>query len=244
MSGVPGEAVLRAVPARPGSRAVEESAPSTAPEPARGAPPVVERVASAALPIGAGPYRAVAYRVNDGTGVEHLALVLGDVAAAAGTPRGALVRIHSECLTGDVLGSQRCDCGPQLDHALDAIATEGRGVVVYLRGHEGRGIGLAEKIRAYALQERGLDTVDANLALGLPVDDRSYAAGAAILADLGVRRLRLMTNNPDKLTALADHGLEVVERIAVPAATTPHNVAYLRTKRTRMGHGIDGLDGD
>lgn len=205
------------------------------------APVTVERVASAALPIAAGGFHAVAYRTHDG--VEHLALVLGDVRAAARAAEGALVRVHSECLTGDVLGSQRCDCGPQLDHALDEIASEGHGVVVYLRGHEGRGIGLAEKIRAYALQEQGLDTVDANAALGLPVDARCYAAAASILAELGVGRLRLMTNNPDKPAALVASGLEVVARVAVPAVVTPHNVAYLRTKRTRMNHRIAGLDG-
>ncbi|MFC4004130.1 bifunctional 3,4-dihydroxy-2-butanone-4-phosphate synthase/GTP cyclohydrolase II [Prauserella oleivorans] len=196
---------------------------------------LVEPVASAAMPTEFGDFRAVAYRSTlDGT--EHLALVLGDVAEAGHTDAGALVRVHSECLTGDILGSLRCDCGAQLEQALRAVADEGSGAVVYLRGHEGRGIGLAHKIRAYALQEQGLDTVDANLAQGLPVDSRSYGIGAQILADLGIRRLRLITNNPAKYGGLDGYGLDIVGRVALPVTQTPHNVRYLRTKRTRMGH--------
>lgn len=157
----------------------------------------------------------------------------------SGSPAGVLVRVHSECLTGDVLGSLRCDCGAQLEQALKAIAEEGCGVVVYLRGHEGRGIGLGHKIRAYAFQERGLDTADANTAQGLPVDSRSYGVGAQILGDLGVRRLRLITNNPDKIGGLEGYALEIVGRVAVPAAVTPHNLRYLVTKRDRMGHQLE-----
>lgn len=196
---------------------------------------LVEHVATSSMPTVFGDFRAVAYRSTlDGT--EHLALVLGDVAAAGDTDRGTLVRVHSECLTGDILGSLRCDCGAQLEQALRAIADEGCGAVVYLRGHEGRGIGLAHKIRAYALQEQGLDTVDANTAQGLPVDSRSYGTGAQILTDLGVRRLRLITNNPAKYGGLDGHGLEIVGRVALPTTENPHNVRYLRTKQERMGH--------
>jgi 3,4-dihydroxy 2-butanone 4-phosphate synthase/GTP cyclohydrolase II len=196
---------------------------------------LVEHVASAEMPTAFGAFRAVAYRsVLDGT--EHLAMVMGDVAAAGQAPSGALVRVHSECLTGDILGSLRCDCGSQLEQALQAVAAEGCGAVIYLRGHEGRGIGLGHKIRAYALQETGLDTVDANTAQGLPVDSRSYGIGAQILTDLGIERLRLMTNNPAKYGGLEGHGLEIVARVPLPFAENPHNVRYLRTKRERMGH--------
>ncbi|MFI5607468.1 bifunctional 3,4-dihydroxy-2-butanone-4-phosphate synthase/GTP cyclohydrolase II [Amycolatopsis sp. NPDC051903] len=207
---------------------------------------LVEPVASAAMPTAFGDFRAVAYRsVLDGT--EHLALVRGDVAAAGRTSSGALVRVHSECLTGDILGSLRCDCGAQLEYALREIAAEGVGAVIYLRGHEGRGIGLAHKIHAYALQEQGLDTVEANLAQGLPVDSRSYGIGAQILADLGVRRLRLITNNPAKYGGLEGYALDIVGRVRLPVAQTPHNVRYLRTKQERMGHDLgvlaSGMDG-
>jgi 3,4-dihydroxy 2-butanone 4-phosphate synthase/GTP cyclohydrolase II len=196
---------------------------------------LVELIASSQMPTEFGDFRALAYRSTvDGT--EHLALVMGDVAAAGRSEAGALVRVHSECLTGDILGSLRCDCGGQLEQALRAIAAEGVGAVVYLRGHEGRGIGLAHKIRAYALQEQGLDTVDANTAQGLPVDSRSYGVGAQILGELGVNRLRLITNNPAKYGGLDGYGLTIVGRVAQPAAVTPHNVRYLRTKRDRMGH--------
>lgn len=196
---------------------------------------LVEQLATSAMPTEFGDFRAVAYRsLIDGT--EHLALVMGDVTAAGSTDAGVLVRVHSECLTGDILGSLRCDCGAQLEQALEAIAAEGCGVLVYLRGHEGRGIGLVHKIRAYALQEQGLDTVDANLAQGLPVDSRSYGVGAQILSDLGVRRLRLITNNPAKYGGLDGYSLEITARVHLPTAETAHNVRYLRAKRDRMGH--------
>jgi 3,4-dihydroxy 2-butanone 4-phosphate synthase / GTP cyclohydrolase II len=198
---------------------------------------LVEKVAESAMPTLFGEFRAVAYRSRlDGT--EHLALVMGDVAAAGRSERGVLVRVHSECLTGDIVGSLRCDCGTQLEQAMRAVAEEGCGAVVYLRGHEGRGIGLAHKIRAYALQEEGLDTVDANTAQGLPVDSRSYGVGAQILGHLGVRRLRLITNNPAKYGGLDGYALEIVGRVALPTVETPENLRYLRTKRDRMGHAL------
>jgi 3,4-dihydroxy 2-butanone 4-phosphate synthase/GTP cyclohydrolase II len=155
------------------------------------------------------------------------------------TDEPVLVRVHSECLTGDVFSSRRCDCGPQLSAALTQIEKEGRGVLVYLRGHEGRGIGIGHKIRAYSLQDKGLDTVDANLELGLPVDSREYGIGAQILADLGVKNLRLMTNNPSKYGGLDGYGLAVVERVPLNTVPTPENEAYLRTKQERMGHLLD-----
>ncbi len=192
---------------------------------------LVTRMGSAAVPTEWGAFTCVAYR-SELDGVEHLAFVQGDV--DDGEP--VLVRVHSECLTGDVFGSRRCDCGPQLASAMARVAEEGRGAVVYLRGHEGRGIGIGHKIRAYSLQDAGFDTVDANLELGLPVDSREYGIGAQILADLGVSRLRLMTNNPSKYGGLGGYGLSVVERVALPTVTTPENVQYLRTKRDRLGH--------
>lgn len=204
---------------------------------------LVEPVASSAMPTVFGEFSAVAYRSQlDDT--EHLALVMGDVAAAGRSRRGVLVRVHSECLTGDIIGSLRCDCGTQFEQAMRAIADEGCGVVIYLRGHEGRGIGLAHKIRAYALQEQGLDTVDANIAQGLPVDSRGYGVGAQILGHLGVRRLRLITNNPAKYSGLDGYELEIVGRVALPTIETPHNLRYLRTKRDRMGHTISALAGE
>ena len=199
---------------------------------------LVEPIATSTMPTEFGDFRAVAYR-NTLDGSEHLALVLGDVATAGASAEGALVRVHSECLTGDILGSLRCDCGAQLEQALKAIGAAACGAVVYLRGHEGRGIGLGHKIRAYALQDQGLDTVDANTALGLPVDSRSYGIGAQILSDLGIRRIRLITNNPAKYGGLDGHGVELVGRVALPAAATPHNVRYLRTKRDRLAHALD-----
>jgi 3,4-dihydroxy 2-butanone 4-phosphate synthase/GTP cyclohydrolase II len=168
---------------------------------------------------------------------QHLALVMGDVSGQ----EDVLVRVHSECLTGDVFGSRRCDCGPQLASALRRIAEEGRGVVVYLRGHEGRGIGLAHKLRAYSLQERGRDTVDANRELGLPVDSREYGIGNQILVDLGVTTMRLLTNNPAKYAGLEGYGLEIVERVPLETIPNPENLRYLRTKRDRMGHLLEGL---
>jgi|HigsolmetaAR206D_1030411.scaffolds.fasta_scaffold00824_8 3,4-dihydroxy 2-butanone 4-phosphate synthase/GTP cyclohydrolase II len=197
----------------------------------------VERVAEARLPNRYGVFRAVGYRVAyDST--EHVAMVYGDL----GDGRDVLVRVHSECLTGDVFGSLRCDCGPQLDAALARVAAAGRGVVLYLRGHEGRGIGLLHKLRAYQLQDLGRDTVDANLDLGLPADARDYGVGAQILRDLGVRSVRLLTNNPAKRVGLESYGLTVTGREPMPVQVTPENVRYLRTKRDRMGHLLDGLD--
>jgi 3,4-dihydroxy 2-butanone 4-phosphate synthase/GTP cyclohydrolase II len=165
-------------------------------------------------------------------GIEHLAFVRGDV--ANGQP--LLTRVHSECLTGDVFGSLRCDCGDQLASAMQLIAQDGRGVLVYLRGHEGRGIGIGHKIRAYSLQDQGLDTVDANVELGLPIDSREYGIGAQILADLGAKELRLMTNNPAKYGGIAGYGLSVVERVPIVTKVTDENRAYLSTKRDRLGH--------
>jgi 3,4-dihydroxy 2-butanone 4-phosphate synthase / GTP cyclohydrolase II len=156
-------------------------------------------------------------------------------------PADILVRMHSECLTGDVFGSQRCDCGAQLAAAMAAIAAEGRGIVLYLRGHEGRGIGLLSKLRAYQLQDEGADTVDANLELGLPADAREYSTGAQMLADLGVRRLRLLTNNPAKMAGLSGFGIEVTGRVSLPVAATEDNLRYLIAKRDRLGHQLDNL---
>ncbi len=198
---------------------------------------LVKRIAEAALPTEFGNFQAVVFEsILDGE--QHLALVYGDIQST----RDVLVRVHSECLTGDVLGSLRCDCGPQLQAAMMKIAAEGAGVVVYLRGHEGRGIGLGHKIRAYALQENGHDTVDANLELGLPVDSREYGIGAQILVDLGVSSMRLMTNNPSKYGGLEGFGLNIVERVPIESTPTPYNIDYLRTKRERMGHLLGGLD--
>lgn len=201
---------------------------------AAGAATICDRVASSLLPTRHGEFRIHVYQPVDET-VEHVAVVKGEVKDA----ERVLVRVHSECLTGDILGSQRCDCGEQLDAAMAMIAAEGTGVVVYLRGHEGRGIGLANKIRAYQLQDQGQDTVEANLALGLPVDTRDYQVAARILAELGVKTIRLMTNNPRKMKKLADHGVHIVERIPVLTAHTPHNIAYLRTKQEKLGHMLD-----
>jgi 3,4-dihydroxy 2-butanone 4-phosphate synthase/GTP cyclohydrolase II len=199
--------------------------------------PTVRREAEVHLPTRHGEFTAYGYR-STVDGVEHIALVHGDL----GDGEDVLVRVHSECLTGDVFGSLRCDCGPQLDASLDRIQAEGRGVVVYLRGHEGRGIGLMSKLRAYELQERGRDTLDANLELGLPADARDYGAGAQILRDLGVRAVRLMTNNPDKSEALERHGITVGGREPMPVQAGEHNLRYLRTKRDRMGHDLPWLD--
>ena len=192
---------------------------------------LVERMGSANVPTEWGNFECVAYRSTI-DGIEHLAFVLGDLT----TPEPVLTRVHSECLTGDVFGSRRCDCGPQLATAMKAVQEQGRGVIVYLRGHEGRGIGIGHKIRAYSLQDEGLDTVDANLELGLPVDSREYGIGAQILADLGARKLRLMTNNPAKYGGIAGYGLSVVERVSIITESTPENSSYLATKRDRLGH--------
>ncbi|MEU2549884.1 bifunctional 3,4-dihydroxy-2-butanone-4-phosphate synthase/GTP cyclohydrolase II [Streptomyces roseolus] len=204
----------------------------------RSAEPTVRREAEVHLPTAHGDFTAYGYR-STVDGVEHVALVHGEIGDGA----DVLVRVHSECLTGDVFHSLRCDCGPQLQASMDRIQEAGRGVVVYLRGHEGRGIGLLSKLRAYELQERGRDTLDANLELGLPADARDYAAGAQILGDLGVRSLRLMTNNPDKIEALTRHGLTVEGREPMPVTAGEHNLHYLRTKRDRMGHDLPWLDG-
>jgi 3,4-dihydroxy 2-butanone 4-phosphate synthase/GTP cyclohydrolase II len=195
---------------------------------------LVERVGSARVPTEWGEFECVAYR-STLDGIEHLAFVRGD--PAGDTP--LLTRVHSECLTGDVFGSLRCDCGDQLVAAMRRIADEDRGVLVYLRGHEGRGIGIGHKIRAYSLQDQGLDTVDANMQLGLPVDNREYGIGAQILADLGATRLRLLTNNPAKYGGIAGYGLSVVERVPIVTASNAENRAYLATKRDRLGHLFD-----
>jgi 3,4-dihydroxy 2-butanone 4-phosphate synthase / GTP cyclohydrolase II len=210
----------------------------------------VRRVVQTRVPNQFGEWRAFGY-LNSVDGTEHLALVLGDLdepgaAAREGTtppgpPEDVLVRMHSECLTGDVFGSQRCDCGAQLAAAMAAIAAEGCGIVLYLRGHEGRGIGLLSKLRAYQLQDGGADTVDANLELGLPADAREYSTGAQMLADLGVRSLRLLTNNPAKVRGLSGFGLEVTGRVSLPVAATADNLRYLIAKRDRLGHQLDDL---
>jgi 3,4-dihydroxy 2-butanone 4-phosphate synthase/GTP cyclohydrolase II len=197
----------------------------------------VERVAEARIPTAAGVFTGVGYRAAV-DGAEHVALVYGDL----GDGQDVLVRVHSECLTGDVFGSLRCDCGPQLQAALTRVAQEGRGVVLYMRGHEGRGIGLLHKLQAYQLQDAGRDTVDANLDLGLPADARDYGTGAQVLADLGVRTMRLLTNNPAKRAGLEGYGLAILGREGMPVRPHPENVRYLRTKRDRMGHLLDGLD--
>ncbi|MEZ5094221.1 bifunctional 3,4-dihydroxy-2-butanone-4-phosphate synthase/GTP cyclohydrolase II [Nocardioides sp.] len=198
------------------------------------------RVAETRLPTDHGDFRAFGYRVSiDGS--EHLALVHGDLQAAAERGEPVLTRVHSECLTGDVFGSHRCDCGPQLQEAMAKIVAEGCGVVVYLRGHEGRGIGLVPKLQAYALQDAGRDTVDANLDLGLPADARHYGTATQILRDLGIQSVRLLTNNPDKTSSLEDYGVPVKERVPLTPHPNDHNLAYLRTKRDRMGHDLPDL---
>jgi 3,4-dihydroxy 2-butanone 4-phosphate synthase / GTP cyclohydrolase II len=199
----------------------------------------VTRIAETRLPIAAGAFRALGYR-NLVDSSEQIALVYGEI----GDGEGVMVRMHSECLTGDVFGSRRCDCGEQLHTALDMIVTEGRGVLVYLRGHEGRGIGLLHKLQAYSLQDNGRDTVDANLELGLPADARDYGTGAQILHELGVRSVRLLTNNPAKRTALEGYGVSVRDRVPMQVEPNDDNRRYLATKRDRMGHQLDdsGLD--
>ncbi|GAA0413829.1 riboflavin biosynthesis protein RibBA [Acrocarpospora corrugata] len=195
---------------------------------------MVARVAETRIPNQYGVWRAYGY-TSSLDGGEHLALVLGE-----GLDENVLVRAHSECLTGDVLGSLRCDCGVQLDHAMRAIAEEGRGVIVYLRGHEGRGIGLVAKLRAYSLQDNGSDTVDANLELGLPVDAREFSNAGQILGDLGVKSIRLLTNNPAKMRGMDGYGIKVLGREPMPVAVNPYNQSYLAAKRDRLGHDIPG----
>ncbi len=198
---------------------------------------LVTRVAEARIPTRYGDFTCYAYESVLNRDL-HLALVKGAVQGED----NVLVRVHSECLTGDVFDSLRCDCGWQLDAAIQRVAEEGLGVVVYLRGHEGRGIGLAHKLRAYTLQEGGRDTVDANLDLGLPVDSREYGIGAQILVDLGITTMRYMTNNPAKYGGLEGFGLEMVERVPLVPVPNAENIHYLRTKRERMGHVLEGLD--
>src|SRR6185312_7613735 len=192
---------------------------------------LVERVAEARVPLRAGEFTAVGYRSSYDQR-EHVAFVYGDITNG----EDVLVRVHSECLTGDVFGSLRCDCGPQLQAALEAVAREGRGVVLYIRGHEGRGIGLLHKLQAYQWQDAGQDTVDANINLGLPADARDYCTGAQILVDLGGHTMRLLTNSPAKRAGLEGYGLSIVGRVPLPSHVTAENLNYLRTKRDRMGH--------
>ncbi|MDR7380656.1 3,4-dihydroxy-2-butanone-4-phosphate synthase [Promicromonospora iranensis] len=237
-------------------RRAHDPAPASGTEAGKAVPADrVHRVAEASLPTQHGDFRVVAYR-DLRSGAEHLALtpavLTGPWQEGAGrdatrgsgredSARGSLVRVHSECLTGDALGSLRCDCGPQLEASLAAVAAEG-GAVVYLRGHEGRGIGLAAKIQAYALQDGGRDTVEANVDLGLPVDAREYGAASAILADLGLDGVTLLTNNPEKVSGLRAAGTDVVGRRALVVGRGVHNRRYLETKRRVMGHRLDTLD--
>jgi 3,4-dihydroxy 2-butanone 4-phosphate synthase/GTP cyclohydrolase II len=195
---------------------------------------LVERVVEARIPTEHGTFNAVGFRslIDDR---QHIALVMGEL----GDGERVLTRVHSECLTGDVFGSLRCDCGDQLDLALGRVAAEGRGVVLYIRGHEGRGIGLLHKLAAYRLQDEGLDTVDANVNLGLPVDSRDYGVGAQILYDLGVRSMRLMTNNPTKRAGIEGYGLSIAEQVPLSIEANEENRDYLRTKASRMGHQMD-----
>ncbi len=200
---------------------------------------IVERVAEARLPTPYGEWRIIGYR-STADGSQQVALLFGEPQDQP----DVLVRMHSECLTGDVFRSLRCDCGPQLDLAMARIADEGRGVVVYLLGHEGRGIGILHKLRAYELQDGGADTVDANLALGLPADARDYGIGASILTDLGLSTIRLLTNNPRKRAALGGFGLTITDRIPIEVVPNADNESYLRTKAERMGHEFDSADED
>ncbi|CAG9165717.1 GTP cyclohydrolase II [Cupriavidus respiraculi] len=193
----------------------------------------IKLIGSARLPTRFGEFTAHAFK-GATSGIEHLALSVGEVAGEA-----VLTRLHSECLTGDVFGSCRCDCGEQLDLALRKIAEEGRGILLYLRGHEGRGIGLGHKIRAYGLQDGGLDTVDANLALGQAIDSRTYEFAADLLRQWGVKSIRLMSNNPRKKLALEAAGIVVVEQLRHVVPSNAENEKYLATKRTRMGHLLD-----
>ena len=191
---------------------------------------LVHRIAEASLPTRYGEFKAIAYKSDVDT-KEHIALVMGDVVNA----KPVLVRVHSECLTGDVFGSLRCDCGEQVAMAMQAIAKEGRGVILYMR-QEGRGIGFHNKIRAYELQDKGMDTVEANISLGFAPDLRDYGIGAQILTDLGIREIRLLTNNPKKVISLEGHGLKVVQTVPIVVKPNPHNLRYLETKKNKMGH--------
>lgn len=197
----------------------------------------VRRTGQATIPTDLGTFHAIAYECTSDD-YEHLALTMGDTDGAP----DLLVRLHSECLTGDLAGSLRCDCGAQLRMAMSTIAEQGQGAIIYLRGHEGRGIGLGRKLQAYELQQyQGMDTIEANVELGLPVDSRDYTDAARILADLGVASVRLMTNNPNKCRALAEHGITISGRLALEAAANQHNADYLAAKRDRMGHLLKQL---
>jgi 3,4-dihydroxy 2-butanone 4-phosphate synthase/GTP cyclohydrolase II len=195
---------------------------------------LVTRLSQARLPTAYGDFTAFVYE-SKLDGIEHMALVKGEVAGK----QNILVRVHSECLTGDVFGSQRCDCGSQLACAMNKIAQEGQGVILYLRGHEGRGIGLGHKLRAYQLQDQGRDTVEANLELGFPVDSREYGIGAQILVELGLSTIRLMTNNPAKYGGLSGYDLSIIERVPLPLFPTEENRRYLQAKKEKMGHLLD-----
>jgi 3,4-dihydroxy 2-butanone 4-phosphate synthase / GTP cyclohydrolase II len=195
---------------------------------------LVRRISEARIPTKYGEFTAYVFEsLLDGT--EHMAFVRGEVSGKS----NVLVRVHSECLTGDVFGSIRCDCGLQLDLALERVAEEGEGVIVYLRGHEGRGIGLGHKLRAYTLQDQGRDTVEANVELGFPIDSREYGIGSQILVDLGITTMRVMTNNPAKYGGLEGYGLEIVERVPLRSRPTDENIAYLRAKQEKMGHLLE-----
>ena len=230
-----GLAVAATVADAPPLDAAELAAAQTASVPG-GTSPRVQFEVETTVPTTHGPLRMRAYRDLE-TGADHVAILSGDVHATGpdGAVASPLVRVHSECLTGEAFGSLKCECGPQLDTALDLIAEHG-GVVVYLRGHEGRGIGLINKLRAYRLQEDGLDTLDANVALGLPADARDYGAAVAILNDLEVPAIRLLTNNPEKVRQLEEHGIDVAERVPLVVGLSSFNQQYLDTKRDRMGH--------
>jgi 3,4-dihydroxy 2-butanone 4-phosphate synthase/GTP cyclohydrolase II len=195
---------------------------------------LVERIVEARIPTVHGSFQAFGYRslIDDR---QHLALVFGEI----GDGEGVLTRVHSECLTGDVFGSLRCDCGDQLDQAMARVSEAGRGVILYIRGHEGRGIGLLHKLAAYNLQDEGMDTVDANVNLGLPVDARDYGVGAQILYDLGVRSMRLLTNNPKKRAGIEGYGLSIIEQVPLSVNPNEENRSYLETKASRLGHTLD-----